>query len=190
MHYILKFFFRGMDFVRGIFFFLMVNACGGTCRGIPRVGKGVVFKYPPHPGFAFGKSCDIGPFCFFDVPLGARLQVGDGVKLTAGVIISSAKEVLIGDDCLIAEWVSIRDSQHHYEEVSIIRTQGLESAGVIIGADVWVGRSAAIFMGSTVGDGCVVGAHSIVKRQVLEDGSVYVGVPVRKLRERSRCMHE
>lgn len=186
----LKCFFRGMDFVRGVFFFLMVNGCGGTCKGIPRVGKGVVFKYPPHSGFVFGKSCDIGPFCFFDVPLGARLEVGDGVKLTAGVVISSAKEVLIGGDSLIAEWVSIRDSQHCYDEVSIIRAQGLDSASVIIGADVWVGRSAAIFMGSILGDGCVVGAHSIVKRQILDDGSVYVGAPVRKVRQRSRNMHE
>lgn len=178
---LLKICFRSADIVRGLYVYLMVNLCGGSCRGLPRVGKGVVFKYPPHAGVTIGKGCDIGAFSSFDVPPGGVLRLGDNVKLTAGVTITAAGKIDIGSDCLIAEWSSIRDSQHQYADGALIRSQPLDVGFITIGKDVWIGRGVTVLMNSVLEDGCVVGAQSIVKRQTLERNTVYVGAPLRKI---------
>lgn len=176
---------RFIDYLRGTVLFVLIVLCGGKCGGIPRVGKGVVFKYPPHNGLCIGKKCDIGPFCIFDIPLGGELRIGDNVKLTAGVVISSINQIIIGDDCLLAEWVSIRDAQHEFRAGSPIRFQGLSSAPVVIESDVWVGRSSLIFHGAYLEKGCIVGAHGLVRRERLQSYGIYVGIPVKKIGRRT-----
>lgn len=182
--YFLKLTYRAAEYARGFWLYLIINACGGRCEGVPRVGSGLVLKYPPHKGIRIGRGCSIGPFCIIDVPEGGVLHIGHNVKLTAGVFIAAVNEVFIGDDCLIAEWVSIRDSQHRYSKGSNIREQGLELGSVVLESDVWIGRASSVFMGSVLKSGCVVGAHGLVKGKVLESDAVYVGVPVRKISER------
>src|SRR3990167_2424943 len=187
---IVKLTYRGGDFLRGLWFFCLVKSCGGICRGVPKIGRGVILKYPPHSGYVIGKSCEIGPFCLFDIPPEGRIEIGDNVKFTAGVIISAAQEVLVGSNSLIAEWSSIRDSQHNYKASTFIREQGLSKGRVRIGSDVWIGRSVAVLKDSVLEDGCIVGAHSIVKDQLLEAGVVYVGVPLKKVGARIRFEFE
>lgn len=184
VHLLFKIAFRASERLRGLYIYILINVCGGKCKGVPRVGKGVIFKYPPHRGVVIGKGCDIGAYCMFDVPKCGQLMIGDNVKLTAGVTISAAGKVSIGNNALIAEWSSIRDSQHGFNSGELIRLQPLDVGSVFIGRDVWVGRSAAVLIDSSLGDGCIVGAHSLVKRKSLEPGCVYAGMPVRKISAR------
>jgi acetyltransferase-like isoleucine patch superfamily enzyme len=179
-----KIWLRGADVLRGILFYVLVRSCGGVCLSVPRVGKGVTFKYPPHKGIVIGLNCSIGPGCIFDVPPNGKLQVGDNVKLTAGVYISAASSVSVGSDVLIAEGVSIRDSDHLFFLGSAIRKQGLQYGRISIEDDVWIGRSTAILMNSTILSGCIVGAGSMVRKSVLDANGIYVGVPARKVAER------
>lgn len=158
--------------------YLLIKACGGECKGIPRVGRSVLFKYPPHAGYSFGSGCSIGPFTIFDVPVLGCLTLGDNVKLTAGVYISSVNKVIIDSNSLIAEWAAIRDAQHSFFEGTPIREQELITGEVFIGKDVWIGRCSSILMDSTINDGCIVGANSIVSKKVLVKNGVYVGAPV------------
>ena len=176
---------RFRDYLRGMILFIIIVLCGGKCCGIPRVGKSVVFKYPPHKGLCIGKKCDIGPFCIFDVPPGGELRIGDNVKLTAGVVLSSINKIIIGDNCLLAEWVSIRDAQHEFRANSPISSQGLSSAPIVLESDVWVGRSGLISQGAYLEKGCIVGAHGLVKRERLQSYGIYVGIPVKKIGQRT-----
>lgn len=168
---------RAADYWRGIKLWLKIKICGGKCIGIPRVGRGVTFRYPPHKGVSLGKNIDIGPFTIFETPPGARLQIGNNVKLTAGVYLSATISIEIGNDCLIAEWVSIRDGQHEFRASSTIRSQGLKADPVILESDVWIGRASAVFQGSHLESGCIVGAQSIVKKQHLLRNTINVGNP-------------
>lgn len=185
LHQLLKILSRGTDYARGVLLLLSVVLCGGSCKGIPRVSKGVVFRYPPHAGLRFGKRLDIGPFCVFDVPPGGRLTLGDSVKLTAGVVLSAVQSVDIGADCLIAEWVSIRDAQHRFDAGMPINAQALDCESVTIEPDVWLGRGSAVFRGAHIERGCVVGAGAQVRRERLGSNGVYVGVPVRRIAQRT-----
>ncbi|MCD2425190.1 acyltransferase [Niabella pedocola] len=96
----------------------------------------------------------------------------------------------IGDNCVIvarelirieqgtkiAEMVVIRDQDHQINDLSQFNT-----APIFIGANVWIGAKVTILKGSDIGDGCVVGAHSIVKNK-LDGDAVYVGAPARKIK--------
>lgn len=175
---------RAVSMVRGCWLLLFVRLCGGTCDGIPRVGAGLILKYPPHKGWKIGRNCDIGPYCYFDVPPGGVFTIGKSVKLTSNVVVSAINNVELSDNVLIAEFVSIRDSQHIYEAGQLVRTQGLELGSIYIGEDVWIGCSSSIFMGTIAERGSVVGASSLVKNIRLEENSVYVGCPVKKITER------
>lgn len=183
-HVLLKTLARCADHVRGAWLLLQVVACGGTCRGLPRVGRGLVLRYPPHKGIVLGRRLDIGPFCVIEAPPGATLHIGDRTKLTTGVVLSATEAVHIGNDCLIAEWVSVRDAQHQFKAGTPINRQGLDCAPVHIGDDVWLGRAAAVFRGAHLEAGCIVGAGAQVRGQRLERNGIYVGDPLRLLGHR------
>ena len=175
---------RVIDYCRGILLFISIILCGGKCKGIPRVAKGVVFKYPPHSGITIGRGCDIGPFCIFDLPSGCITVIGNNVKFTAGVVISSVNNLVIEDDCLFAEWVSIRDAQHEFSADELIRKQGLSSSPIHVEQDVWVGRGSVVLSGAYLEKGCIVGANSLVKKGRLLTNTIYAGIPLKQIGSR------
>ena len=185
MYHFFKILFRLMDYTRGFYVFLLINACGGKCSSIPKVGKKVVFKYPPHKGFSIGKNCEIGSFVQFDVPLHSKLQIGDRVKLTNMINISVSKHVSIGNNVLIAEGVSIRDSQHNFmESMTSINSQGLEVGSIHIADDVWLGKNSMLLLNVNIHKGCILGANSLLKNKTTEDYAVYIGSPAKKIKSR------
>lgn len=173
------------DRIRGARLWLLILLCGGRCAGVPRVGPGLVLRYPPHAGLSLGKNCVIGPGCMLEVPPGARLQVGDNVKFTFGVVVAAVTGITIGDNALFGELVSLRDAEHGTVSGQLIAAQELVSAPIEIGSDVWIGRNSLVLQGVRAGKGCVVGAHSLVKNKQLDPDGIYVGTPVRKVGSRA-----
>ncbi|WP_352929524.1 acyltransferase [Mesorhizobium sp. M1088] len=84
----------------------------------------------------------------------------------------------IGRNCLIAPRVSIFASNHQYRDRNVdIRNQGTFSKGGIkIADDVWIGTGAIILDGVQIGEGCVVGAGSVVTKS-LPDYAIVAGNP-------------
>lgn len=176
---------RICEYGRGLGFRLIVRLLGGKCGRKVKIARGVYWKYPPHNGVTIGDNVDIGPGTYFDVPRGARLSIGNDVKLTCGTVISAAASVTIGHSALIAEYVSIRDSEHNSVPHEEIKNQGLKQGEIIIGEDVWIGRNAAIFMNSIINRGAIIGAGSLCKNQTYESFGIYVGTPAKKIKERN-----
>lgn len=185
MYTFFKIIFRLGDYYRGLKLFLLIVICGGKCSSIPKVGKNVFFKYPPHKGITIGKKCDIGSFIQFDVPPNSLLKIGDNVKLTNTINIAAAKSIIIENNVLIAEGVSIRDSQHNFNNSNLeINKQGLEIGSIVIEEDVWVGKNSMILLNTHLKKGCVVGANSLVKDKITEEYGVYIGTPLKKIKTR------
>lgn len=180
----LNFISRAFDYARGLYVFILIRISGGECVTIPRIGKNTYFKYPPHKGYKIGAQCNIGPSCYFDIPRGSHLKIGSRTKITGYSMISSAIEVAIGDDVLIAEFTSIRDAEHKIQKDVLIAKQGLIQAPIVIGNDVWIGRNCTILYGTHIMDGCVIGANSLVKKRVLEAYKVYAGSPLAAIKRR------
>jgi maltose O-acetyltransferase len=90
--------------------------------------------------------------------------------------------VTIGDMTQIGPGVQIVAADHPREAAA--RDAGLENGKpVIIGRNVWIGASAVILPGVTVGDDAIIGAGAIVTRDVAP-GATVVGNPARPLPSR------
>lgn len=131
-----------------------------------------------------GESGNIHDNVLFETEEDGSIVVGRNFTLNRGTVLSAHTGITIGDDALVGEFVSIRDSAHAIGDPSKpIRKQGFDVAPVRIGHDVWIGRGAVILKGVTIGDGAVIGANSVVTKNV-PAGEIWVGVPARFLRSR------
>ncbi|MDW4497993.1 sugar O-acetyltransferase [Sulfitobacter sp. D35] len=111
------------------------------------------------------------------VAYGINLHLHDGVYINAGCAILDTAPVEIGARTMLGPNVQIYCAEHHKDR--LLRAQGLEKAlPVRIGSDVWIGGGAIIMPGVTVADGAIVGAGSVVTRDVPEEATV-MGVPAR-----------
>ena len=116
---------------------------------------------------------------------GGSIHVGARSFLGTDVCIAAVTgTVTIGEDCLIAEQVSIRASNHGMRAGTPMRLQPNEVRDITIGNDVWIGKGVTITAGSVVASGCVIGANSVVRGET-EPNTIYAGVPIQKIRGRT-----
>lgn len=114
---------------------------------------------------------------------GAVVSFGERCYVGHSTTIAAHRRVSLGNDVLIADFVTIRDHEHRFDRPGVlIRDQGFEVAPVVIGDNVWIGSKATITAGVTIGEHSVVGANSVVTRDVAPY-TVVGGVPARLIRE-------
>jgi acetyltransferase-like isoleucine patch superfamily enzyme len=117
----------------------------------------------------------------FDGRFKGELTIGDDVWFSPGCTLAVHESVSIGSDCVFAEYVSIHDNNHAGGSLKApLAGRGFDTAPVRIGRNVWVGAKVTILMGVTIGDNAVVGANSVVTRDVAP-GARVAGVPAREL---------
>jgi carbonic anhydrase/acetyltransferase-like protein (isoleucine patch superfamily) len=118
----------------------------------------------------------------FKVSTDPRLVIGNRVSINYDIMISVAKCVSIGDDTMIAATVQIYDNPSHPLAPSRrLRRESFaieDASPVIIGRNVWIGTSAIILSGVTIGDNSVVAAGSIVTKSV-PPNTLVAGNPAR-----------
>ena len=115
-----------------------------------------------------------------------ELYVGDNTIFGTDNTVNCYAGVYIGPECLFADSVYIVDFDHNYwDPVISIRSQGISKKPVCLEGNIWVGEKVSILRGVTVGRGSVIGALSLVNRDV-PPYSVVGGVPARVLGWRPR----
>ena len=113
---------------------------------------------------------------------GGRITIGENTSIGPFTIIGAIAEVTIGKNCMIAECVSIRDHDHCYTDPSVpMRVQGWTTRAVNIGDNVWLGGGVIVCPGVTIGHDSVVGAGSVVTRDI-EPFALAVGNPAKVIR--------
>ncbi|HQT79335.1 MAG TPA: sugar O-acetyltransferase [Rhodopila sp.] len=113
----------------------------------------------------------------FHCDYGFNISVGDGVFLNFNCVILDVVEVMIGDRTQIGPGVQILAADHPRDAKA--RSSGLEFGRPIrIGRNVWIGGGAIILPGVSIGDDAVIGAGSVVTRDV-PNGATAVGNPAR-----------
>ncbi|WP_052172510.1 acyltransferase [Psychroserpens jangbogonensis] len=163
--------------------YLRINNCEVTgsikCKQFP------VFRTIPKGNIKIGKNVTIGYRITFDVSNSGMLKIGNHTTLTQDIIISSNKSVEIGNNTLIAENVSIRDSDHGTKKINTINSQELVSLPIQVKDDVWIGAGVRVLKGSLINKGCVIAANSVVlsKNKTLEY-HIYGGAPIKRIGER------
>lgn len=144
-------------------------------RGTIRLGRNVVLC-----SRTSGNSIGVAQRMRITVGRGATLSIGDGAglsgsSLSAYVGISIGARVLIGSGCLIM------DNDAHPVDPAARRTGGRPaSAPVRICDDAFIGARSIVLKGVTIGEGAVVGAGSVVTKDV-PPLAVVAGNPARTI---------
>jgi acetyltransferase-like isoleucine patch superfamily enzyme len=109
---------------------------------------------------------------------------GEGAALTVGAFCSIAPgaQILLRGEHR-SDWVTTFPFNSLWESAKHVSGHPMNKGDVVIGNDVWIGTEAMIMSGVTIGDGAVVGARSLVSRDV-EPYSIVAGNPARLVRMR------
>ena len=111
---------------------------------------------------------------------GSNILLGQRVFFNFNCVVLDVCQVTIGDFTLIGPAVQIYTAMHPME--AELRRTSEFARPVQIGSDVWIGGGAIICPGVTIGSKSVIGAGSVVTRNI-PDGVFAAGNPCRVLRE-------
>lgn len=134
----------------------------------------------------FGKQYDVWIEPPFYCDYGRNIQLGSKVFFNFACVVLDVAEVQIGNNALIGPAVQIYTAMHPLNAEE--RQRGLEFAKpVAIGSNVWIGGGAIICPGVSIGDRAVIGAGSVVTRDIPGD-VVAAGNPAKIIRKiDNRC---
>jgi len=149
----------------------------------PRVTLKLTFLNRSTGSINIAKDCEIGTGAFIN-SYGGKIDIGEFVYIGEYVVIYGHGGIEIGAKTLIAMHTCIVSSNHTIPGQDIpIRSKPDILLPVKIGSDVWIGAGCKILGGVTIGDGCVVGAGSVVTKD-LPPYSISVGNPARVIKYR------
>ena len=114
----------------------------------------------------------------------ASITIGRNTTIGFHTFIFASESITIGDDCLIAPFVYLVDSDHGIAKNQLINEQTNSTSAIEIGDDVWVGTGAKILKGVKIGNGAVIAAGSVLSKNV-EPYEIYGGVPAKKIGDRA-----
>lgn len=127
----------------------------------------------------FGKKFQVGGGTtfrrFFNIYLenGAYIKIGKNCFFNHGCSVNALKGVKIGDECIFGENVKIYDHNHQFVDAKTrIKDQGYATSVVTIGNRCWFGSNVIILKGVNIGNNCVIGAGSIINRDIPDDSIV------------------
>lgn len=137
----------------------------------------------------FGTGVRIGRRCRLQTILTSggdefqpTIELGDGVSAEDDCHIGAIGLVRIESDVLIASGVLILDHAHSYDSPEVpVKQQRLVGGGLTIGSGSHIGENACLIGAITLGRHCVVGANSVVVRDVPEL-TVVAGAPARPVK--------
>lgn len=113
------------------------------------------------------------------------LHIGKNVTINDRVFISAKGNCIIKDNVLIGHDVSIITTNHNFNDSFLnIREQGISFGEITIEDDVWIGAKAIILSGVRLGKGSIIGAGSIVTKDVNEK-AIVAGSPARIIKYRN-----
>lgn len=113
----------------------------------------------------------------------AIIRIGENTTVGYHTYLFASAGISIGDNCLIAPFVYLVDSDHSIDRQELINRQPNQTAPISVGNDVWIGTGAKILKGVTIGDGAVIAAGALVKDDVAPY-TIVGGIPAKKISER------
>lgn len=134
----------------------------------------------PFNGFSLGKSSVIEDYTIINNAVG-EIIIGNHTRIGMGNTIIGP--VMIGNNVILAQNVVTSALNHNFEDVlTTINQQGVKTDQIIIENNVWIGANSTILAGVHIGEHVVVGAGSVVTKDI-PPFNVVVGNPARIVKE-------
>lgn len=116
----------------------------------------------------------------------AELSIGDFCYIGEyNNIRAAGGKITIGNNCAISQHVTLVCSNHGIDKGTLIQKQrwSTQNNFITIGNDVWIGANSVVLPGVTIHDGAVIGAGSIVTKDVPEN-AIVAGNPAKVFKYR------
>ena len=134
----------------------------------------------PFNGFSLGKSSVIEDYTIINNAVG-EIIIGNHTRIGMGNTIIGP--VMIGNNVILAQNVVLSALNHNFEDVlTTINQQGVKTDQIIIENNVWIGANSTILAGVHIGEHVVVGAGSVVTKDI-PPFSVVVGNPAKIIKK-------
>lgn len=144
-------------------------------------------------GLVFGDCVTIGrgvmirPSSYYGGDLGTGLIIGDHSSIGPYGYVGCSGKIKIGNNVMFGPKCSLFAENHNFSDTnSSIKSQGVNQKGITIEDDCWIGSNCIILDGVTVGKGSVIGAGTLVAKDV-PAGSIIMDKRNRVIRSRSIC---
>jgi len=152
---------------------------------IHKKGKHTIIRFKsrmdlfPFRKFSIGSNCIVEDFATINNGVG-DVSIGNNCGIGLSNIIIGP--VTIGNYVMLAQNIVISGLNHGYEDVNLPpRLQKVTTKPITINDDVWIGANCVITAGVTIGKHAVVGAGSVVTKDIPEF-CVVVGNPARVIK--------
>jgi acetyltransferase-like isoleucine patch superfamily enzyme len=153
-----------------------------------KLGENVILNEVTLKGnVIIGSNCKINS----NVRISGSVKIGDFTSINgpSTEIFSGINNIEIGKFCSIARMTVIQEFYHDHSRLSTYYMQKhffngtfkddvISKGNIQIGNDVWIGSQCTILSGVKIGNGVVVGAHSLINKDI-PDYSIVVGSPAR-----------
>lgn len=179
------------------------------------IGKGVKLKYKHYiivgNGVTIEDNVELNGLSINGIKLGDNVKIGSNTiiactgsfkKIGQGIEIGSnsgvgdycffgaAGGIKVGKDVIMGQNVRFHSENHNFQRLDVpIKEQGVTNIGIEIGDDCWIGSGAVFLDGVTVGEGCVIGANTLINKSV-PSHSIVVGNPMKIIKNRKELNNE
>jgi acetyltransferase-like isoleucine patch superfamily enzyme len=145
--------------------------------------EGEILKALDEGRLRIGEGTLLEPGCWLTLAPDAEIEIGEGCFLNRGTMIAAHARVTIGDHVMFANNCFVGDAEHRFDDPEMpVTWQGFTTKGpVAIGANTWFGVNCAVTSGVSVGERCVIGANSVVTRD-LPERHICAGAPAKPIR--------
>lgn len=185
---------RGIMLIRGLLFWRKKIFLGKSVTIFNKknfqLGQNVTIeKHTELDGYAsqkieFGNNVKIGSYSKLLstshlATYGKGLKIGNNSAVGDFTHFGAAGGIKIGNDVIMGSYISFHSENHNFSDTTkLIREQGVNSKGIIIGNNVWVGAKVTFLDGSKVGNNCVVAAGAMVNSE-FPDNVIIGGIPAK-----------
>lgn len=150
----------------------------------------LLFRFSPPPlhrwralilvlfGAKVGKGVHVYPGVKIWAPW--NLELGDECGIANGAVLYSQAKITIGRRAVVSQGVQLCTGTHDYNDPGF----PLIAIPIKVGNNAWIAADAFVHPGIEIGDGCVVGARSVVTKN-MPAWMVCSGHPCKPLKERS-----
>lgn len=123
----------------------------------------------------YGASLD--KVSLYTINNNSKIKIGENCILH-GTSVRSNLSIEIGDNCILASHIKLIDHDH---DIKNRKSKGYISKEIKIGNNVWIGYNALVLKGVTIGDNSVIGAGSVVTKDIPEN-CIAAGNPAKVIR--------
>lgn len=114
--------------------------------------------------------------------LGKGMKIGNNSAIGDYTHFGAPGGIIIGDDVIMGSYISFHSENHNFADTTkLIREQGVNSIGIKLGNNIWVGAKATFLDGCVINDNSVVAAGAVVKGE-FPPNCIIGGVPAKILK--------